>query len=195
MKSLEPDETSATDHATCPKKAILDYVAKNPVAAILQALAVGFAAGMLVRLLEGHKEKEPEIDLKRKPTLDDAKFHLGSLVLPFLWPAWHAAQERYGHSTDTVRDAVRQSGAKLKKGGRDRLQKAEKWAEKEADVLTELGRKGAKGVEAWVENEAEHLTELGRKKAKDLEEWVEKEILPAAETGWKKLRKFFPNGN
>ena len=44
MKSLEPDETSATDHATCPKKAILDYVAKNPVAAILQALAVGFAA-------------------------------------------------------------------------------------------------------------------------------------------------------
>ena len=75
------------------------------MAAVVQALAIGFAVGMLVRLIEGDA-KEPEIDVKRKPTLDDAKFHLGSLVLPFLWPAWQKAQESYGKSADTVREAV-----------------------------------------------------------------------------------------
>jgi len=148
----------------------MEYVENNPVAAVVQALAIGFAIGMVVRLIEGSRTKEAEIDVKRKPTLDDAKFHLGSLVLPFLWPAWQKAQESYGKSAESVRETV----DKLKKSdlsaeGKKRLRKAEKWAEREAD----------------------HLASVGKTKAKDVEKWVEEEILPAAECGWKKLRKFF----
>jgi ElaB/YqjD/DUF883 family membrane-anchored ribosome-binding protein len=167
MESEEP-----TNPPTTPTQAssLLEYVEKNPVAAVVQALAIGFAVGMLVRLLEGGKGKEKEINVKRKPSLDEAKFHLGSLVLPFLWPAWQKAQDGVGISAETVRDAVEKlKKSDLKKEGKKRLREAEKWAEKEA----------------------EHLAELSKSKAKDVEKWVEDEILPAAECGWKKLRKFF----
>ncbi len=150
------------------KFSILEYVSENPVAAVVQALAIGFAVGMVVRLVEGKREADPEIDLKHKPTLDDAKFHLGSLVLPFLWPAWQKAQESYGKSADTVREAVgKVKTPDLRKEGKKRLKEAEEWA----------GR------------EAEALSDAGKQKARAVEEWVEKEILPAAEAGWKKLRK------
>lgn len=162
----------ASDEPNTPvrKSTIVEYVENNPVAAVVQGLAIGFAVGMLVRLIEGARTKEPEIDVKRKPTLDDAKFHLGSLILPFLWPAWEKAQEGYGKSADTVRDTIN----KLK-----------------TQDLTSEGKKHLKKVEKWAEQEAEHLAELGKTKAKDVEKWVEEEILPAAECGWKKLRKFF----
>jgi len=177
------------------KPSLLKYVEENPVAAVVQALAIGFAVGMVVRLLEGPREKEKEIDLSRKPTLDEAKFHLGSLLLPFLWPAWKAAQEGYGKSAETVRELVEQVGkGKLTKEGKQRLAQVEKWAGREAEMLKALGKQGAKEVEAWLEQEAGQLSELGeigKKKAQDVEEWVEKEILPAAECGWKKLKKFF----
>ncbi len=140
------------------------------MAAVVQALAIGFAAGMVVRLLEGKRGAEPEIDVKHKPTLDEAKFHLGSLLLPFLWPAWQKAQESYGKSAETVRDAV----GKVK-----------------VPDLGKEGKKRLKEAEEWAEREAEALSDAGRQKAKAVEEWVEKEILPAAEMGWKKLRKFF----
>ena len=168
MNSMASDEPNTPQEATkCP---VLEYVENNPVAAVVQALAIGFAVGMVVRLIERSHDKEPEIDPKRKPTLEEAKFHLGSLLLPFLWPAWQKAQEGYGKSAETVRDTVE----KLKK----------------ADLSTE-GRKHLKKAEEWAEREAEHLAELGKTKAKDVEKWVEEEILPAAECGWKKLRKYF----
>jgi len=169
----------------------MEYVEKNPVAAVIQALAIGFAVGMVVRLIEGARDKQPEIDVKHKPTLDDAKFHLGSLLLPLLWPAWQKAREGYGKSTGTVRDTVKSvKKGKLAKEGKERLKEIEEWVEREAEHLSKLGKKGAKGVEEWAERESERLADLG-KKAKGVEEWVEKEILPAAECGWKKLRKFF----
>ncbi len=191
MNSMEPVETTPTETPVPTKFALLKYVEENPVSAVLQALAIGFAAGMVVRLIEGTGAKEKEINLKRKPSLDDAKFHLGSLVLPFLWPAWKAAQEGYGKSAQTVREAVETGKSKLTREGKDKISLVEKWAGREAELLKALGKKGAKEVEAWLENEAEDLGELGKKKAKDVEDWVEKEILPAAESGWKKLRKFF----
>ena len=179
---IEPVESK------CP---LLEYAANNPVAALFQALAIGFAIGVLVRLLEGKREKEPEIDLKHKPTLDDAKFHLGSLLLPLIWPAWEKAREGYGKSSGKVRDAVgKVQSRKLSKEGKARLKEIEAWVEKEAETLAELGKKGAKGVEDWAEREAGQLAELS-KKLKGVEDWVEKEILPAAESGWKKLRKYF----
>jgi hypothetical protein len=144
-------------------------VENNPAAAVVQALAIGFAIGIVVRLIEGTHEKEPAIDVKHKPTLDEAKFHLGSLVLPFLWPAWQKAQENYGKSSETVRETVEKIKKEGLKEGKNQLKKAEEWA----------GR------------EAEHLAGLGKKKAKAVEAWMEQEILPAAECGWKKLRKFF----
>jgi len=167
MNTTAPDEANTPETARkCP---LLDYVENNPVAAVVQALAIGFAVGMVVRLIEGAKSKEPEIDLKRKPTIDDAKFHLGSLVLPFLWPAWQKAQEGYGKSAETLKEAFE----KVKTGD-----------------LTKEGRKHLKTVEEWAEREAGHLSEVGKDKAKTAEKWVEEEILPAAECAWKKLRRF-----
>ena len=165
MNSMASDETTEQS----AQFSLLEYVEKNPVAAIVQALAIGFAVGLVVRLIEGAGGKKPEIDVKRKPSLDEAKFHLGSLVLPFLWPAWQKAQESYGKSTETVRDTLE----KLKKSD-----------------LPAQGKKRLKKAEDWVEHEAEHLAELGKTKAKDVEKWVEEEVLPAAECGWKRLRKF-----
>jgi ElaB/YqjD/DUF883 family membrane-anchored ribosome-binding protein len=172
MASDEPTQPETAEQATkCP---LLEYVEHNPVAAVVQALAVGFAVGMVVRLIEGAGKKPAEIDVKRKPTLDDAKFHLGSLVLPFLWPAWQKAQEGYGKSAETVKETVKDAVGKLKS----------------ADLPRE-GKKHLKKAEEWAEREAEALAELGKKKAKHVEKWVEEEILPAAESGWKKLRKLF----
>jgi hypothetical protein len=191
MASEDPTLPATTPTKKCCGT-LLAYVEKNPVAAVVQALAVGFAVGLVIRLVEGTRDKDPEIDVKHKPTIDDAKFHLGSLVLPFLWPAWQKAQEGYGKSTKTAQDVARQiKTGKLTKEGKERLKEVEAWAEREAELLAELAKKGSKGVEAWVEKEGERLTELGKKKAKDVEEWVEKEILPAAECGWKKLRMLF----
>jgi hypothetical protein len=187
MNSVEPDTTKS-------KCTFLEYVENNPVAAVIQALAIGFAVGMVVRLLDRGRDKEPEIDLKHKPTLDDAKFHLGSLLLPLLWPAWVKAREGYGKSSETVKDVVCKVKKEVKKGkltkeGKERLKEIEDWVEREAESLVSLGKKGAKGVEEWAGREAERLAELG-KKAKGVEEWVEKEVLPAAESGWKKLKRF-----
>jgi len=188
MNSMASDEPTTLKPIPNTKGGFLDYVENNPVAAVIQALAIGFAVGMVVRLIEGSRAKEPEIDVKRKPTLDDAKFHLGSLLLPLLWPAWQKAQEGYGKSAGAVRDAVGQvKKANLKKEGKARLKQAEEWAEELAEGLAEVGKKKAKEVEKWVEREAGQLTQAGKKK---VEEWVEKEVLPAAESGWKKLRKF-----
>jgi len=176
------------------KHPLLKYVEENPVAAVMQALAAGFAIGMIIRLIEGAGGEQKKIDLKRKPSVDDAKYHLGSLLLPLLWPAWKTAQEGYGKSAETVRDVIEQVGkGKLTKEGKKKLAQVEKWAGHEAETLKALGKKGAKEVEAWLEKEAGELSELGelgKKKAKDAEAWVEKEILPAAECGWKKLMKF-----
>jgi hypothetical protein len=165
---MPSDQPTTSEQA--PTGTLLEYIENNPVAAVVQALAIGFAVGMVVRLIEGSREKEPAIDLKRKPTLDEAKFHLGSLVLPFLWPAWQKAQEGYGKSAGNVRNAVEKlKAANLPTEGKKQLKKAEEWAEREAELLAELGKK----------------------KAKHVEKWVEDEVLPAAECGWKKLRKFF----
>jgi len=167
MNSIVSDEPNPPE--TAGKCTFLEYVENNPVAAVVQAMAIGFAVGMVVRLFEGAKTREPEIDVKRKPTLDEAKFHLGSLVLPFLWPAWQKAQEGYGKSAETLREAL----DKVKTGD-----------------LTRDGKKHLKKVEEWAEREAERFSEAGKGKAKSIEKWVEEEILPAAECGWKRLRKF-----
>ncbi len=163
MNEMAPDEPAGSR----TKSALLEYVENNPVAALLQALAIGFAVGMIVRLLE-RGEKQEEVEVSHKPTLDEAKFHLGSLVLPFLWPAWRKAREGYGKSTEALQEAV----DKIKKGD-----------------LTSEGRKHLRKFEQWAEREAGHLADFGKGKAKSVEKWVEDEVLPAAECGWKRLRK------
>ena len=167
-----PASNESTEQSSkCP---FLVYVENNPMAAVLQALAAGFAVGLLVRVIEGSRSKDPGIDVKHKPSVDEAKYHLGSLVLPFLWPAWQKAQEGYGKSAEAVREAVREAVEKVKN----------------TDLASE-GRKHLKKAEQWAEREAEHLAGLGKTNAKQVEKWVEEEILPAAECGWKKLQKFF----
>jgi hypothetical protein len=191
MNTMAPDQPEKTAENPNQCCGVLDYVENHPVAAVIQALAIGFGVGMLVRLVRGTAEKEPEIDLKRKPGVDDVKFHLGSLVLPLLWPAWQKAQEGYGKSAERVREAVGKVNANLTTEGKARLKQAEEWAELEAERVASLGKKKAHDVEDWVERETGHLTEAGLKKAKEFEHWLEKEILPTAQCGWKRLRKFF----
>ena len=178
MNTMASDEPNIHESASSQKCTFLNYVENNPVAAVIQALAIGFAVGMIVRLIEGSREKEPKIDVKHKPTLDEAKFHLGSLLLPYLLPAWEKAREGYGKSAETVRETVKEAVNEVKKGdfakkGKRHLKEFEKWVEPEAESI------------------AEHLAETGQKKAKDVEEWVQKEVLPSAECGWKKLENTF----
>jgi hypothetical protein len=151
------------------KPTLFEYIENNPVAAVLQALAVGFAVGMVVRLFE-RGEKEGKIDVKHRPSLGEAKFHLGSLILPFLWPAWRTARASYGKSAESLREAI----DKIKLGD-----------------LTSEGKKHLKKLEDWAEREAGHLTDAGKDKARTVEKWVEHEVLPAAECGWRKFRKIF----
>jgi hypothetical protein len=182
---MASDELTTPEDSLSEKCTFLEYVENNPVAAVIQALAIGFAVGMVVRLIEGSRDKEPEIDVKHKPTLDEAKFHLGSLLLPFLWPAWLKAQEGYGKSAEKVKEAVGRVGkGGVAKKGQESLKEIESWAEREAERLAGAGKE-------WVGREAEHLAGAGKRKAREVEEWVEREILPAAECGWKRLRKFF----
>jgi hypothetical protein len=187
----DPQPTSATaaQSPASPVQSLVQYIEANPAAAVIQALAIGFAVGLLTRLIE-KGDPAPAIDLKRKPTLDDAKFHLGSLVLPFLYPAWQKAQETYGKSADTILHAVdKAKHTDLPSKGKKHIEKAESWAAAEAARLAKTGTKHLQDAEDWAATEAANLAKTGKKQAQAIEQWLEQEILPAAESGWKKLRK------
>ena len=82
--------------APAKKSNIFEYIEGNPVAAIFQALAIGFAIGIIVRLIEGSGDKKAdEIDVSRKPSLDEDKSStLAPSSSPSSGPAWQKAYRR-----------------------------------------------------------------------------------------------------
>src|SRR5579864_358261 len=83
---------------------VCTYVEQNPIAAIVQSIAAGFVIGLIIRWLD--RPASRKIDVKHKPDLEEAKFHLGSLLLPFLWPAWQKTRKTYGESAESIQEAV-----------------------------------------------------------------------------------------
>jgi hypothetical protein len=77
------------------------YVRANPVPAIITAVAVGFALGLLARLLEGERKHEPISDC-----LDETTDWFGSVFRPVA----KKTRRAYATSSHAVRDAVEHAG-------------------------------------------------------------------------------------
>jgi hypothetical protein len=73
------------------------YVRENPVPAVLWALGIGFAIGLLVRVLE-HTEKKSFFD----DPIHETEDYLGSVFHPLA----KKTRKAYYRSADAVRDAV-----------------------------------------------------------------------------------------
>jgi hypothetical protein len=90
------------------------FVRENPVPTILGALGLGIAIGLAIRIAST-SERKAEIELK-SPL---GTFDWGVLSLPFLWPLFKSAREKYESSAEAVKDGVKQ----LKKIDVDRYAK------------------------------------------------------------------------
>ncbi|RYD83752.1 MAG: hypothetical protein EOP84_07395 [Verrucomicrobiaceae bacterium] len=93
MESFTPSE-SKTQQTLHDADA---YVRENPVPALLCAVGVGFALGLLVRALD--RPKPADVFHSK---LSDAGGYLGSLIAPVAYQSKRA----YHKSADAVRDAV-----------------------------------------------------------------------------------------
>jgi hypothetical protein len=89
-------------------------VRENPVPTILGALGLGIAIGLAIRFAST-SERKAEIEVKSP--LGDLNWSI--LSLPFLWPLFKSARERYESSADAVKDGVK----RLKKIDVDRYAK------------------------------------------------------------------------
>jgi len=87
---------------------------ENPVPTILGALGIGIAIGLAIRYASA-TERKTEIEVKSP--LGDLNWSL--LSLPFLWPLFKSAREKYEKSADAMRDGVK----RLKKIDVDRYAK------------------------------------------------------------------------
>jgi hypothetical protein len=89
-------------------------VRENPVPAILGALGIGIAIGLAIRYASA-TERKTEIDVKSP--LENLNWSV--LSLPFLWPLFKSAREKYERSADVMKDGVK----RLKKIDVDRYAK------------------------------------------------------------------------
>jgi ElaB/YqjD/DUF883 family membrane-anchored ribosome-binding protein len=76
------------------------FLRENPVPTILGALAIGLAVGLAIRYAANSKEEE----IETKSPLGNLNW--GFLSLPFLWPLFKSAREKYEESTDVLKDGV-----------------------------------------------------------------------------------------
>ena len=106
------DETK--DKASRAKERTEYFVRENPVPTILGALGLGIAIGLAIRFAST-SERKTEIEVK-SPL---GNFDWGVLSLPFLWPLFKSAREKYESSAEAVKDGVKQ----LKKIDVDRYAK------------------------------------------------------------------------
>jgi len=90
------------------------FMRENPVPTILGALGIGIAIGLAIRYASA-SERKTEIEMKSP--LADLDWSL--LSLPFLWPLFKSAREKYEKSADAMRDGVK----RLKKIDVDRYAK------------------------------------------------------------------------
>src|SRR6266404_4258826 len=90
------------------------FVRENPVPTILGALGLGIAIGLTIRYA-APSERKAEIEMK-SPL---ANLNWSLLSLPFLWPLFKSAREKYESSTEAMKDGVE----RLKKIDVDRYAK------------------------------------------------------------------------
>jgi hypothetical protein len=76
-------------------------VRENPVPTILGALGLGIAIGLAIRFAST-SERKAEIEVKSP--LGNLNWSI--LSLPFLWPLFKSAREKYESSADAVKDGV-----------------------------------------------------------------------------------------
>jgi ElaB/YqjD/DUF883 family membrane-anchored ribosome-binding protein len=94
------------------------FVRENPVPVILGALGIGIAIGLAIRHASAG-ERKTEIEVKSP--LGDLNWSV--LSLPFLWPLFKSAREKYESSADAVTDAMKDGVKRLKKIDVDRYAK------------------------------------------------------------------------
>src|SRR4029453_18906358 len=90
------------------------FVRENPVPTILGALGLGIAIGLAIRFASSSDEK---VKVEAKSPLSDLDWSV--LSLPFLWPLFKSAREKYESSAEAVKDGVK----RLKKIDVDRYAK------------------------------------------------------------------------
>jgi hypothetical protein len=90
------------------------FVRENPVPTILGALGLGIAIGLAIRFGSSSERKE---EIEVKSPLGNLNWSI--LSLPFLWPLWKSARERYESSAEAMKDGVK----RLKKIDVDRYAK------------------------------------------------------------------------
>jgi len=92
-----------------------EYVVReNPVPTILGALGLGIAIGLASRYASSSEEKA---EVQVKSPLGNLNWSF--LSLPFLWPLFKTAKEKYERSTEVMKDGVK----RLKKIDVDRYAK------------------------------------------------------------------------
>jgi len=84
-----------------------NYVRANPIPALIGAVAVGFALGLISRSLEKQREPEP---------IRDALNEIRSLLKPLA----KKTRKAYAESSDTVREAVEHAVERAKELDVDR---------------------------------------------------------------------------
>jgi ElaB/YqjD/DUF883 family membrane-anchored ribosome-binding protein len=94
------------DKASRARERTEHFVRENPVPAILTALGIGVAIGLAIRFASAD-ERKTEVELK-SPV---GTFNWSLLSLPFLWPLFKSAREKYEESAEALKDGVK----KLKK--------------------------------------------------------------------------------
>ncbi len=85
-----------------------EYIRENPFPAILTALGVGFALGLLVRLLETPRRDHIEVPIP-KSVQQARDFDYQAAVLPFLWPVVKFFSSNYAASRKSVQKAYQQA--------------------------------------------------------------------------------------
>ncbi len=84
------------------------YVRENPFPAIMTALGVGFALGLLVRLLEQPKRDHIEVPIPRAAQ-KVRDYDYQAAVLPFLWPVVKFFSSSYAASRKSVNQAYKKA--------------------------------------------------------------------------------------
>ena len=85
-----------------------EYIRENPFPAILTALGVGFALGLLVRLLETPSRDHIEVPIP-KSVQKARDFDYQAAVLPFLWPVVKFFSSNYAASRKSAQRAYQQA--------------------------------------------------------------------------------------
>src|SRR5438093_4520428 len=78
------------------------FVRENPVPTILGALGLGIAIGLAIRFAS---TSEGKAKVEAKSPLSDLDWSV--LSLPFLWPLFKSAKEKYERSAETMKDGVK----------------------------------------------------------------------------------------